>query len=178
VRAAAVAAAAAGKAILSASESRAELGAAAVPPASDDSTLVAKKPRKERVPITIAVKKQICRLRSQGRTWSSVLAALPTGVFKEAARKVYRALHRWFAMPNDDATEMRAVMRKGHYAGVDDRLRESLAAIEQLEHKTVPISFGILQAKAVEIGRDLSWTTSVPAGAIYAAFCHAMAFSP
>jgi len=155
VRAAAVAAAAAGESILSASESRAELGAAAVPPASDDSTLISDNPRKERVPITIAVKKQICRLRSQGRTWSSVLAALPTGVSKEAARKVYRARHKWLAMPNDDATEMRTVMRKGHYAGVDDRLREWLAAIEHLDHKTVPISFGLLQAEAVEIGRAL-----------------------
>ena len=154
-RSAAVAAAAAGEAILSASESRAELGAAAVPPASDDSTLTANKPRKERVPIPIAVKKQICRFRSQGRTWSSVLAALPAGVSKEAARKVYRERHKWLAMPNDDATEMRTVMRKAHYAGVDDRLREWLAAIEQLDHKTVPISFGLLQAKAVEIGRAL-----------------------
>jgi len=155
VRAAAVAAAAAGEAILSASESRAELGTAAVPPASDDSTLIANKLRKERVPITIEVKKQICRLRSQKRTWSSVLAALPKGVSKEAARKVYRARHKWLAMPNDDATEMRTVMRKGHYAGVDDRLQEWLAAIEQLDHKTVPTSFGLLQAKAVEIGRAL-----------------------
>jgi len=155
VCAAAVAAAAAGEAILSASESRAELGAAAVPPASDDSTFIANKPRKERVPITIADKKQMCRLRSQGRTWSSVLAALPAGFSKEAAHKVYRARHKWLAMPNDDATEMRTVMRKGHYAGVDDRLRECLAAIEQLDHKTVPILFGLLQAKAVEIGRAL-----------------------
>jgi len=150
-----VAAAAAGEAILSASESRAELGAVAVPPASDDSTLITNKPRKERVPITIAVKKQICRLRSQGRTWSSVLAALPTGISKEAARKVYRARNKWLAMPNDDATEMRTVMCKGHFAGVEDRLREWLAAIEQLDQKTVPISFALLQAKAVKIGRAL-----------------------
>ena len=147
VSAAAVAAAAAGEAILSASESRAELGAAAVPPASDDSTLIANKPRKERVPITIAVKKHICRLRSQGRTRSSVLAALPAGVSKEAARKVYRARHKWLAMPNDDATEMRTVMRKGNYDGVDDRLRQWLAVFEQLDHKTVPIFFGLLQAR-------------------------------
>jgi len=84
-----------------------------------------------------------------------VLAALPTGVSKEAARKVYRARHKWLAMPNDDATEMRTVMRKGHYAGVDDRLREWLVATEQLDQKTVPISFGLLRAKAVEIGRAL-----------------------
>jgi len=155
VRAAAVAAAAAGEAIIAASECRAEVGAAAAPPASGDSTMIVKNPRKQRVPITIAVKKQICRLRSQGRTWSSVLATLPTGVSKEAARKVYRARHKWLAMPNDDATEMRTVLRKGHYAGVDDRLRAWLAAIEQLDHKTVPISFGLLQAKAVEIGRAL-----------------------
>jgi len=74
--------------MLSASESCAEVDAAAVPPASDNSTLIAKKPRKERVPITIAFKKQICRLRWQGRTWSAVLAALSAGVSKQAARKV------------------------------------------------------------------------------------------
>ncbi|OSX81145.1 hypothetical protein BU14_0025s0027 [Porphyra umbilicalis] len=155
VRAAAVAAAAAGEAILAASESREEVGAAATPLACGDLTLIAKKPRKERMPITIAVKKQICRLRSQGRTWSSVLATLSPGVSKEAARKVYRARRKWLAMPNDDTTEMRTVMRKGHYEGVDDRLRAWLAAIEQLNLKTVPIPFGLLQAKAVEIGRAL-----------------------
>ncbi|KAK1867669.1 hypothetical protein I4F81_010174 [Pyropia yezoensis] len=155
VRAAAVAAAAAGEAILAARESAVEVDAAAAPPSPADSTVISKKPRKERVSITIAVKKQICRLRSQGRAWSSVLASLPTGVSKEAARKVYRARQKWLAMPDDDATGMRTVVRKGHYAGVDDRLRAWLAAIEQLEHKTVPIYFGLLQAKAVEIGRAL-----------------------
>jgi len=155
VCAAAVAATAAGEAILSASESCAELGAAAVTPASDDSKLIVKKPPKEPVPITFALKKQICRLRSQGRTWSSVLAALPTGVSKKAARKMYRARHKWLAMPNDDAAEMRTILRKGHYTGVDDRLREWLAAIEQLDNKTVPISCGLLQAKAVKIGKAL-----------------------
>ncbi|KAK1859701.1 hypothetical protein I4F81_002295 [Pyropia yezoensis] len=155
VRAAAVAAVAAGEAILAARESGVEVDAAAAPPSPADSTVIAKKPWKERVPITIAFKKQICRLRSQGRAWSSVLASLPTGVFKEAARKVYRARHKWLAMPDDDATGMRTVVRKGHYVGVDDRLRAWLAAIEQLEHKTVPISFGLMQAKALEIGRAL-----------------------
>ncbi|KAK1858812.1 hypothetical protein I4F81_001412 [Pyropia yezoensis] len=144
-----------GEAILATRESGLEVDAAAAPPSPSDSTVIFKKPRKERVPITIAVKKQIYRLRSQGRAWSSVLASLPTGVSKEAGRKVYRARHKRLAMPDDDATGMRTVVRKGHYAGVDDRLRAWLAAIEQLEHKTAPFSFGLLQAKAVEIGRAL-----------------------
>eukprot|EP00170_Pyropia_yezoensis_P003703 contig_15552_g3714 len=117
--------------------------------------MIANKPRKERVPIAIAVKKQICRLRAQGHTWSSVLATLPAGVSKEAACKLYRARHKWLALPNDGATEIRTVMRKGHYVGVDDRLGTWLAAIEQLDHKTVPISFRLLQANAVELGRAL-----------------------
>eukprot|EP00170_Pyropia_yezoensis_P006568 contig_26790_g6589 len=150
-----MASAAAGEATLAARESGVEVDAAAAPPSPADSTVISKKPWKERVPITIAIKKQICRLRSQGRAWSSVLASLPTGVSKEAARKVYRARHKWLAMPDDDATGMRTVVRKGHYAGVDDRLRAWLAAIEQLEHKTVPNSFGLLQAKAVGNGRAL-----------------------
>lgn len=155
MRATVVVAAAAGEAILAASESRAEDGTASAPPASCRSTMIAIMPRKERMPVAIAVMKQIYRLRSEGRPWSSALAALPTGVSKDAARKVYWALDKWLAVPKDDASEMRTVMRMGHYPGVDGRLLVCLAAIEQLDHKTVPVSFGLLQANAVEIGRAL-----------------------
>lgn len=146
VRAAAVAAGAAGEVMLAASESRAEDGVAPAPPPSGDCTMIARKPRKERVPITIAVKKQICRLRSEGRPWPSVLAALSTAVSKEAARKVYKVRDKWLAMPKDDASEMRTVLRMRNYPGVDDRLQAWLAAIEQLDHKTVTTTFGLLHA--------------------------------
>lgn len=79
----------------------------------------------------------------------------PSGGLQGGGFKLYRARHKWLALPNDGATEIRTVMRKGHYVGVEDRLRTWLAAIEQLDHKTVPISFWLLQANAVELGRAL-----------------------
>lgn len=68
---------------------------------------------------------------------------------------MYGVRHKWLALPNDGATEMRTVMFKGPHLGVDDRLQAWLADIEQLDHRTVSISVGLLQARAVEIGRAL-----------------------
>lgn len=123
VRAAAFAAAAVGEAILSASKGREENGALAEPAALDDPAAAIQVHRKERVSITIGVKKELCRLRSMGFSWSAVLAKLPKGVSQEVARKVYRARDKWLSLPDDSGIEMRTVTRKGEYAGVDNHLR-------------------------------------------------------
>lgn len=123
VRADAFAAAAVGEAILSVSKDREENGALAQPAALDDPAAAIKVHRKERVPITIGVKKELCRLRSKGFSWSAVLAKSPKGMSQEADRKVYRARDAWLSLPDDSRTEMRTVLRKGTYAGVGNRLR-------------------------------------------------------
>lgn len=115
--------------------------------------------RKTRVPITIGAKNTICRLRTDGLLWSTMIPTFPVDVSQDAARKIYRRKARCLALSNDDTTATRTTPRQGHFPGIDKPLVEWNIAVERLDHATVAVSVGLLQAKAVEIGRRLGLDT-------------------
>jgi len=115
--------------------------------------------RKTRVPITIGVKKTICRMPTKGMSWSSIIAELPVDVSRDAVRKIYRLKDTCTALPDDAMTAMRTTRREGNFPAVDKLLLEWITAVERLGHATVPVSFALLQEKAAEIGRRLGLAT-------------------
>jgi len=114
---------------------------------------------KTRVPITIGVKKTICRMRTKGMSWSSIIAELPVDVSKDAVRKIYRRKDTWMALPDDATTAMRTTRQEGEFPAVDKLLLEWITAVERLGHATVTVSLELLQEKAAEIGRRLGLAT-------------------
>jgi len=114
---------------------------------------------KTRVPITIRVKNTICRMRTKGMSWSSIIAELPVDVSRDAVRKIYRRKDTWMALPDDAMTAMRTTRREGDFPAVNKLLLEWITAVECLGHAMVPVSFALLQEKAAEIGRRLELAT-------------------
>jgi len=115
--------------------------------------------RKTRVPITIGVKKTICRMRTKGMSWSSIIAELPVDVSRDAVRKIYRRKDTWMALADDAMTAMRSTRREGDFPAVDKLLLEWITAVERLGHAAVPVLFALLQEKAAETGRRLGLAT-------------------
>jgi len=150
-----VAAAAAGEAVLATDDNEEADVAVGASSTADVVPINLVVTRKTRVPITIGVKKSICRMRTKGMSWSSIITKFPVDVSRDAVRKIYRRKDTWMAPPDDAMTAMRTTRREGDFPAVEELLLQWITAVERLGHATVPVSFALFKEKAAEIGRRL-----------------------